>query len=129
MHPPLRAALPNFCSPHDELSKSLTKGGFGFPCTPAMASGLTDHVWSVRELLTYKVAPPPLPIPKKKDVLARNTLKLHLLLRSLLCECERGFSVHPPLRAALPIRSSIHRNVWKMLKCGTEEMGFHLAGY
>jgi transposase-like protein len=56
----------NFCSPHDELSKSQTKGGHGFPCTPAMASGLTDHVWSVRELLTYKVAPPPLPIPKKR---------------------------------------------------------------
>jgi IS1 family transposase len=56
----------NFCSSHDELSKSKTKGGFGCPCTPAMASGLTDHLWSVRELLTYKVAPPPLPIPKKK---------------------------------------------------------------
>jgi hypothetical protein len=56
----------NFCSPHDELSKSQTKGGCGFPCTPAMASGLTDHVWSVKELLTYKVAPPPLPIPKKR---------------------------------------------------------------
>jgi transposase-like protein/IS1 family transposase len=56
----------NFCSPHDELSKSKIKGGYGFSCTPAMASGLTDHVWSVRELLTYKVAPPPLPIPKKK---------------------------------------------------------------
>src|SRR5438477_6636843 len=51
---------------HDELSKSKTKGGFDFPCTPAMASGLTDHVWSVKELLTYKVPPPPLPIPKKK---------------------------------------------------------------
>lgn len=56
----------NFCSPHDELSKSKTKGGFGFSCTPAMASGLTDHVWSVRELLTYKVALHPLPLPKKK---------------------------------------------------------------
>jgi len=56
----------NFCSPHYELSKSKTKGGCGFSCTPAMASGLTDHVWSVKELLTYKVAPPPLPIPKKK---------------------------------------------------------------
>jgi transposase-like protein len=56
----------NFCFAHHELSKSKTKGGFGFPCTPAMASGLTDHVWSVRELLTYKVAPPPLPIPRKK---------------------------------------------------------------
>jgi transposase-like protein len=56
----------NFCSPHSELSKSQTKGGFGRPYTPAMASGLTDHVWSLRELLTYKIAPPPLPIPKKR---------------------------------------------------------------
>ncbi len=56
----------NFCSPHYELSKSKAKGGYGFSCTPTMASGLTDHVWSVKELLTYKFAPPPLPIPKKK---------------------------------------------------------------
>ncbi len=56
----------NFCFAHHELSKSQKKGGFGMPCTPAMASGLTDHIWSVRELLTLKVAPPPLTIPKKK---------------------------------------------------------------
>ncbi len=24
-------------------------------CTPAMASGLTDHIWSIFELLSYKV--------------------------------------------------------------------------
>lgn len=30
-----------------------------------MASGITDHIWSVKELLTYKIPPPPLPIPKK----------------------------------------------------------------
>jgi transposase-like protein/IS1 family transposase len=34
----------NFCWPHHELS--LAKHA-GHPCTPAMASGLTDHVWSV----------------------------------------------------------------------------------
>ena|SRR5438874_2038073 len=62
----LIGSIYNFCSIHDGLSKSKTKGGFDFPCTPAMASGLTDHVWSVKELLTYKVPPPPLPIPKKK---------------------------------------------------------------
>jgi len=56
----------NFCSVHQELSKALDLGGLGFPCTPAMASGITDHVWSVKELVTYKVAPPPLSIPKKK---------------------------------------------------------------
>ena len=65
----------NFCSPHYELSKSKTKGGFGFSCTPAIASGLTDHVWSVKELLTYKVAPPPLPIPKKRGCPRTKTLK------------------------------------------------------
>jgi hypothetical protein len=36
------------------------------PCTPAMASGLTDHIWSIFELLSYKVVPPPLPVPKRR---------------------------------------------------------------
>ena len=56
----------NFCWPHHALSKSVEKGGYGMPCTPAMASGLTDHIWSIFELVTYKVAPPPLPIPKHR---------------------------------------------------------------
>jgi transposase-like protein/IS1 family transposase len=56
----------NFCWFHQELSKSIEKGGLGMPCTPAMASGLTDHQWSLFELLSYKVAPPPLPIPKRR---------------------------------------------------------------
>ena len=56
----------NFCTPHHQLSKSTTAWGFGWPCTPAMASGLTYHVWSVSELLTYKVPPLPLPTPKKR---------------------------------------------------------------
>jgi hypothetical protein len=29
------------------------------PCTPAMAAGLTDHVWSLREVLLYRVPPGP----------------------------------------------------------------------
>src|SRR5437879_5416673 len=49
----------NFCIPHDELSKPTSKGGIG-PCTPAMASGLTDHVWSISELMNAKIIPPPL---------------------------------------------------------------------
>lgn len=56
----------NFCWYHQELSKSIEKGGLGIPCTPAMASGLTDHQWSIFELLSYKVAPPPLSIPKRR---------------------------------------------------------------
>jgi len=28
-------------------------------CTPAMAAGLTDHVWSLKEVLFYRVPPWP----------------------------------------------------------------------
>jgi hypothetical protein len=56
----------NLCWSHHALSQPVEKAGFGMPCTPAMASGLTDHLWSVFELLSYKVAPPPFPIPKQR---------------------------------------------------------------
>src|SRR5205814_9135257 len=46
----------NFCVAHQELSKAKH---WRRACTPAMASGLTDHVWSICELLRYKVAPLP----------------------------------------------------------------------
>lgn len=46
----------NFCFPHQELSK---QAHFGGPTTPAMAAAFTEHVWSLRELLCYKVAPSP----------------------------------------------------------------------
>ncbi len=29
----------------------------GIPCSPAMAAGLTDHIWTIHELLTTVVAP------------------------------------------------------------------------
>ncbi len=53
----------NFCFIHQELSKA--KHG-GTACTPAMASGLTDHVWSICELLRYKVVPSPWVEPKRR---------------------------------------------------------------
>lgn len=46
----------NFCFPHHELSQAKR---FGVACTPAMAAGLTNHIWSVWEVLTYKGAPAP----------------------------------------------------------------------
>ena len=49
----------NWCTPHQSLSKDA-------PCTPAMAAGLTNHVWSVGELLCYRVPPPPFVPPKKR---------------------------------------------------------------
>ena len=64
----------HFCWFHHELSKSVGKGGLGMPCTPAMASGLTDHIWSIFELLSYKVAPSPLPIPKQRGRPPKVTL-------------------------------------------------------
>jgi transposase-like protein/IS1 family transposase len=53
----------NFCFVHHELSKPSHVGS---PCTPAMAAGLTDHVWSLWELLTYRIAPPPWVEPKRR---------------------------------------------------------------
>jgi transposase-like protein len=52
----------NFCVAHHELS---TSKHLGHPCTPAMAAGLTDHIWSVSELLHYKVAPSAWVEPKR----------------------------------------------------------------
>lgn len=48
---------------HHELSKATH---MGFACTPAMASGLTDHLWSMGEVLTYKVAPAPWVASKRR---------------------------------------------------------------
>jgi IS1 family transposase len=53
----------NFCCPHHELSRSKH---FGYPCTPAMASGFSDHVWNMQELLLYKVAPAAWVEPKRR---------------------------------------------------------------
>ncbi len=52
----------NLCWPHQELSKTTHEGR---ACTPAMAAGLTDHIWSMSELLHYKGAPPPRVEPKR----------------------------------------------------------------
>lgn len=47
----------NFCTPHQSLSGQ----------TPAQAAGLTNHCWSVTELLDYRVAPPPWSAPPKRQ--------------------------------------------------------------
>ena len=58
----------NFCLPHTSLRQPLalpepTKGIGSAktwrPCTPAMAAGLTDHVWTLREVLLFRVPPWP----------------------------------------------------------------------
>ena len=61
----------NFCLPHASLRQPLPQpvptNGTGsakqwHPCTPAMAAGLTDHVWTLREVLLYRVPPWPQPV-------------------------------------------------------------------
>src|SRR6266436_8117710 len=47
---------------HHELSHGKH---FGYACTPAMAAGLADHIWTVQEVLTYKIAPAPWIDPKQ----------------------------------------------------------------
>jgi len=58
----------NFVVPHASLRQPLplpdATNGRGAvkgwrPCTPAMAAGSTDHVWSLKELLFYRVPPWP----------------------------------------------------------------------
>jgi len=59
----------NLCWPHHELSRQATSAQEGrgeVLLTPAMASGLTDHIWSIQELLSYRVAPVPWVEPKRR---------------------------------------------------------------
>jgi IS1 family transposase len=60
----------NFCLPHasvrQPLPQPLSTNGPGSakqwrPYTPAMAAGLTDHIWTLREVLLYRVPPWPQP--------------------------------------------------------------------
>jgi IS1 family transposase len=60
----------NFCLPHASVRQPLsqpepTKGSGSAkqwrPYTPAMAAGLTDHVWTLREVLLFRVPPWPQP--------------------------------------------------------------------
>jgi len=59
-----------FCLPYTTLRQPLPQpeptNGTGSamqwrPCTPAMAAGLTDQVWSLREVLLFRVPPWPQP--------------------------------------------------------------------
>lgn len=56
----------NFCLPHDTLKRRLDpprptngKGSMKkwMPRTPMMAEGLTDHIWTLEELLSFRVPP------------------------------------------------------------------------
>lgn len=57
----------NFCSYHKSLRIPGIIGGHKWlPRTPAMAAGITDHRWTVKELLLFRVPPPRWTPPKQR---------------------------------------------------------------
>lgn len=72
----------NFCTPHHSLVQNKQAR------TPAMAAGLSAHIWSVGELLCYQVAPTPFVVPKRRGRRPKNaglqTQKAHKGANSLV---------------------------------------------
>ena len=69
----------NFCDNHHSLRLKLSVGRRGYRWvqrTPAMASGLTDHRWSVDELFFFKVLPPRWIPLKQRGRPSKATLEL-----------------------------------------------------
>jgi transposase-like protein len=66
----LIGTVDHFCTPHARLGNS-----WGV-MTPAMASGLTDQCWTVRELLSFHVPPPRWTPPKQRGRRSRALQRL-----------------------------------------------------
>jgi len=59
-HLDLEDAVFNFVRPHQALRVTLPRPIHGRkwqPRTPAMAAGLIDHIWTMEELLSYRIPP------------------------------------------------------------------------
>jgi hypothetical protein len=58
----------NFCWYHASLRERAPNGAplIWDERTPAMAAGLTDHQWTMAEMLTYQVPPSPWVPPKRR---------------------------------------------------------------
>src|SRR5262245_23793295 len=59
----------NFCTPHASLHP-------GQKTTPAMAAGITDHCWTMHELLSFPVPPPRWAPPKRRGRPSRALQRL-----------------------------------------------------
>jgi hypothetical protein len=65
----LMGSVYNFCTEHKSLRLKLWVGSHGFRWvrrTPALAAGLTDHIWTVKELLLFRIPPPGWQPPKHR---------------------------------------------------------------
>jgi hypothetical protein len=60
----------NFCTTHASLAHA------GGATTPAMAAGITDHCWTVRELLSFHMPPPHWAPPKRRGRPSRALQRL-----------------------------------------------------
>lgn len=57
----------NFCTYHASLRLAASAAGMtGIQRTPAMAAGIADHCWTIRELLAFHVPPPRWAPPKRQ---------------------------------------------------------------
>ena len=64
-------AVYNFCSEHASLTLAS-----GQRRTPAMAAGITNHCWSMAELLWHRIPPPPWVPPKRRGPRSRALQEL-----------------------------------------------------
>jgi hypothetical protein len=63
----LTGTVYNFCCEHASLRLPGLIGGHKWlGRTPAMVAGLSDHCWTMEELLTYHIPPPPWKPPKQR---------------------------------------------------------------
>jgi transposase-like protein len=71
--------LYNLCDTHRSLRRRLwiTQRRYRWvQLTPAMATGLTDHIWSIHELYWFHVPPPPWTPPTQRGRPSKTTLQL-----------------------------------------------------
>jgi hypothetical protein len=67
----------NFCTYYKSLRlPSIIGGHKSIPRTPAITAGLTDHIWTVKELLLFRVPPPVWQPPKRHGKPSRATATL-----------------------------------------------------
>jgi len=63
----------NLCTPHKSLRQEQPDAVRKWQeRTPAMAAGITDHIWRAEELLTFRVPPGPLVPPKRRGRPPKN---------------------------------------------------------
>lgn len=72
----LIGTVDNFCTVHESLRVARTTTAAAVRRTPAMAAGITDHWWTVRELLALHVPPPQWTPPKRRGRPPRRLQRL-----------------------------------------------------